>query len=701
MSGPFTPETYQSGDGNLNEPITVGRLGQPVRIGGGTEWQNIGSGPIADRPIAADFGPGTWQDGDNIYTSDGNAWSGGNATQTSVIDNFNVSTWGDSLTFGAYPKFLAQKLGTFVFNGGVLGETSTAIKNRMLAATDKYNTPTVIWAGRNNIVPATIKSDIAEMVAVLTGPYIILGVTNSATEILGSPTLNTIKQLNTDLSALYGDHFIDIRSYIVSQYDPALPQDVIDFSNDIMPLSLRMDDVHLNDSGYNLVATQVYNKLLTMITVNNEILTVNSFRQILKQYFTTGEYYQTNLSHNTSGYGNTGTGYGALFFNTIGVNNTAYGYSSLYLNVDGYSNTAVGTNSLHNSTGYNNTGVGTLSLYLNREGYNNTGTGNVVLFSNTTGHDNTGTGHGALYATTTGNYNTGSGVNSLRSNTTGSYNAADGYSSLYSNTTGTFNTAGGNNSMYFNTVGSHNTSFGFEALKGNVSGNYNCGVGDGALKDAGLTTISTNIVAGVAYTIAAVGTTNFTLIGASANTVGVAFTATGAGSGTGTATPNNINYNTSLGYASGQGIIYGVNNTILGARVTGLPAGLSNNIILASGDGAIKAQWDGSAWNLAGFINETSKEVDATASLTAKTITTRNTYLTGSAGASFAVTLPPAAVSIDGQKIVIMSVSARTTTTWISTGATGGFIGLPATLAANTPYMMQYDHASLAWYITL
>lgn len=42
---------------------------------------------------------------------------------------------------------------------------------------------------------------------------------------------------------------------------------------------------------------------------------------------------------------------------------------------------------------------------------------------------------------------------------------------------------------------------------------------------------------GEVYVITSVGTTNFTLIGASANTVGVTFTATGAGSGTGTATP--------------------------------------------------------------------------------------------------------------------------------------------------------------------
>jgi len=44
----------------------------------------------------------------------------------------------------------------------------------------------------------------------------------------------------------------------------------------------------------------------------------------------------------------------------------------------------------------------------------------------------------------------------------------------------------------------------------------------------------------VVYRILTVGTTNFTLIGASANTVGVVFTATGAGSGTGTATASGI-----------------------------------------------------------------------------------------------------------------------------------------------------------------
>lgn len=59
-------------------------------------------------------------------------------------------------------------------------------------------------------------------------------------------------------------------------------------------------------------------------------------------------------------------------------------------------------------------------------------------------------------------------------------------------------------------------------------------------------------VIGTTYTIDSVGTTNFTAIGASANTVGVKFVATGSGSGTGTAFET---YNTALnpgdGYSNG------------------------------------------------------------------------------------------------------------------------------------------------------
>jgi hypothetical protein len=106
----FNQEFIQSGDGNIAEPLHVGRPGQQVIFssvdpansyaakyptiesvpddfkgevtivtptytatvkGDGTTKYTTGSGPIADRPSAALFGVGTWQDGISIYLSDG------------------------------------------------------------------------------------------------------------------------------------------------------------------------------------------------------------------------------------------------------------------------------------------------------------------------------------------------------------------------------------------------------------------------------------------------------------------------------------------------------------------------------------------------------------------------------------------------------------------------------------------------------
>jgi hypothetical protein len=65
------------------------------------------------------------------------------------------------------------------------------------------------------------------------------------------------------------------------------------------------------------------------------------------------------------------------------------------------------------------------------------------------------------------------------------------------------------------------------------------------------TVVAGSFVVGTWYTILFVGTTDFTLIGASSNTVGVIFQATGAGTGTGTAsvspsqyTVSSVNYTT-------------------------------------------------------------------------------------------------------------------------------------------------------------
>lgn len=97
-------------------------------------------------------------------------------------------------------------------------------------------------------------------------------------------------------------------------------------------------------------------------------------------------------------------------------------------------------------------------------------------------------------------------------------------------------------------------------------------------------------------------------------------------------------------------------------------------------------------------LNQTPSVI-ATNALTLATLTNVNTYFTGTAGASFAITLPASNSSLDGVKYVVMSTATRATTTWTSSGAT--VVGAPATLTANTPVCLQYSHANLTWYISL
>jgi hypothetical protein len=62
-----------------------------------------------------------------------------------------------------------------------------------------------------------------------------------------------------------------------------------------------------------------------------------------------------------------------------------------------------------------------------------------------------------------------------------------------------------------------------------------------------------SFVTGTSYTITSVGTTDFTLIGAGSNTVGVIFTATGPGTGTGTASTNVVGQQICISNSSSGG----------------------------------------------------------------------------------------------------------------------------------------------------
>jgi hypothetical protein len=180
-----------------------------------------------------------------------------------AIDANNIAIWGDSFVdanFGLMPKQLAQLTGRNVYNGGIGGQTSVQIKQRMLAATDKVTWPTIIWAGRNDSNnPEQVKASIANMVSSLGHTsYLVLSVFNGDGEGTGTKPYQQIVDLNNYLATTYGDHYLDLRSYIVSQYDRTQPTDVANYNADVPPNSLRQDFLHPNSAGTTLMSNYIY-----------------------------------------------------------------------------------------------------------------------------------------------------------------------------------------------------------------------------------------------------------------------------------------------------------------------------------------------------------------------------------------------------------------------------------------------------------
>lgn len=197
---------------------------------------------------------------------------GGGASAQEPIE---IVAWGDSLTQGtggdgdSWPVWFTKlNSGITVINKGVGGQTSTQIKERMLADKEMHGKFTVIWAGRNNAYDqkGTVQADIAAMVAALASPhYLIVGIPNGANETKDGPDrwkLHLIDKLNAGLKETYGSRFVDIRPILVDAYDPAQPQDVKDHADNVVPSSLRSDGLHLNSAGYKIVAKAILDAYL-------------------------------------------------------------------------------------------------------------------------------------------------------------------------------------------------------------------------------------------------------------------------------------------------------------------------------------------------------------------------------------------------------------------------------------------------------
>lgn len=252
-------------------------------------------------------------------------------------------------------------------------------------------------------------------------------------------------------------------------------------------------------------------------------------------------------------------------FGYEGNSNIAIGLYALSSNTTGYQNNAIGVSALSsNTTGIYNTAIGGGALGSNTTGYSNTAIGVSALNFNTVGNGNNAIGFGTLGNNTTGNYNTAIGISSLTLNSTGSYNNAIGHLSMYSNESGYQNNAIGYNALYFNTTGIGNNAIGSNALYSSTTSNYNNALGNESLYRNTIGTFNNAIGFQALYN----------------NTTGQS--------------------NSAFGHNTGKGITTGSNNTIIGANVVGLSGNLSNNIIIATGDGIARATFDGYNWKLSG-----------------------------------------------------------------------------------------------------
>lgn len=190
-------------------------------------------------------------------------------TAQDILNASKIAAWGDSLISGGAGSdgIIDQLTESFggaktVYNGGVGGETSTQVRTRMLAATDKHNDTTVIWVGQNNYnAPATIKSDVAAMVAALGHDrYVILSLINGDDSVdwEGGAAYEYKIALNEDLAELYPNNFLDVRTPLVAAYNPNSSEDVTDHNHDVVPSSLRGDAIHLNEAGEAIVAELIH-----------------------------------------------------------------------------------------------------------------------------------------------------------------------------------------------------------------------------------------------------------------------------------------------------------------------------------------------------------------------------------------------------------------------------------------------------------
>jgi hypothetical protein len=189
------------------------------------------------------------------------------------------------------------------------------------------------------------------------------------------------------------------------------------------------------------------------------------------------------------------------------------------------------------------------------------------------------------------------------------------------------NVAFGFESLSLNPLGiDGNSGFGYQSLKKNL-GASNSGFGFRTLAEQ--TTGMNNTAGGVRALENNLIGQNTTALGYFAGRFSLGDNSTFIGASSGLNQTTGIN-NTYIGFGTGLGVTTGGGNTILGANVSGLAAGLTNNVILADGTGTIRLR----------FNNEGTPDFVG-ATVTTETVVSDTTIIVKVAGVSYKVLAIP------------------------------------------------------------
>lgn len=169
--------------------------------------------------------------------------------------------------------------GGYSFTRTVAGSAVTCYPQTAFIPADlhaKSSDLMVFWLGRNDFAaltdPVALQAaadaifarveDGIRALETLKKRFIILGVTAKAdvTEYVGTNSYNAKRALAARFAARYPDSFIDI-GMILNGSGTGTGQDLTDYNNGVIPTSLRSDLVHLNNTGYGIVATAIKNRI--------------------------------------------------------------------------------------------------------------------------------------------------------------------------------------------------------------------------------------------------------------------------------------------------------------------------------------------------------------------------------------------------------------------------------------------------------